>query len=143
MLDKVNGLIIVGGILIILGLITAGYTHHKFSSLDPVQATYREHNCHTKKTSSYQKDKDGHRRRVEKKETKCDLTISYNYNGKDYEHTLESVSVTTFKPDTRYVDPNEPEVSQENRTLYVLAAFMAGMGLLFGIGGVYSLKKNL
>ena len=27
-------------------------------SLDPVQATYREHNCHTQKTSSYQKDKD-------------------------------------------------------------------------------------
>ena len=126
MSDKLNELMIIGIVLLILALLTAGFNFFRFSSMDPVQATYTEHNCHL----------------VEQGKTECDLTISYNYNGKDYEHTIERASAATLKPDTRYVDPEEPDVSNENHTLYILAVIMAAFGILFGVGAFYSAKKS-
>ena len=92
---------------LILGLGFIGFTYSRFGSWQEVEVSYQEDNCFEPM------GRNG-------KETRCDLTISYEYNGKTYEEVKRNVNRNLTRSSTRHINPANPEEYNENYPIYYL-----------------------
>ena len=126
-IENSNLIIIIGAIPLVIGLFILGYTYKKYHNWDEVQASYKEYNC-----KDEIKTENGKR----KNKVYCDLQVSYEYNGQSYTHTETHVPRNSLRPSTRSVDPDNPEKSEQTRTLYLFGGAFTCIGIIALAAGI-------
>lgn len=123
-------LLVLGLIGFVIGLAIFGYTWLLYSGWVRVETSFEDHNCHTE-------SEDGG-----KKITLCDRTISYVYEGKTYQHTLDQIDNRMVNPATRLINPENPDDSAETMTSYIMGSIFTFGGLLFLLGAVVEYHRK-
>ena len=99
-------LLVVGVFSFIIGVGILGYMIYEYHDWEVVSVTYTESNCVEEKNVSRKKGESA-------TSTYCDLTTSYEYNGKTYS-TTKSHEHHNWRPGIRSVNPANPQQTQEN-----------------------------
>ena len=128
--------IVLGIIGLSIGLLMVRSEYLSHGDWDEVEVSYQEINCHEEVEKTHKKNG------KPKETTYCDLTMSYNYNGKLYEKTEAHVMHEPIRSGTLKIDPANPENYSDNH-LNLFGGLLILFGLLISIGGTVQMVRTM
>jgi hypothetical protein len=114
------------------------YNYHDWVK---VEASTQDLNCQTESTSG-STGIGPYRHKKTETVSICDVQINYEYNGKVYTDTLHDIDQTNGKKITRYIDPSNPQNSDDISWEFVIILAFGVMGLVNIITGYFGVKEE-
>ena len=127
-----GALMVIGGILMVLALILAGY--YVIEHRDWVEVSYEAKDVSCTQVPSHKKGMTVER---------CYVIKTYTYNGVTYKQENSASVPTGGKGGTMMINPNNPKDTSDDKGNYIMSGIIGGIGLLvFLFGFIPAMRRR-